>query len=99
MTDDQSNGSQSLLLMIGKMDGKLDIGLSNDTRQDLRLTSMEARMNDLASKIEFDLLVVRVHSLEGWRSRAIGMITVITALLATATNYVVNHILVHPFWK
>lgn len=61
---------QSLLLLVGRMDGKLDQLLLQDKKQDARLDSVEGR----------------VTVLENWRSRALGAIAVVSATAAAAAG-------------
>ena len=67
---------QSILLLVGRMDAKLDLLLLADAKQDLEIGKLGERLS----------------ALETWRSRALGGWAVVTGAGALFGSYVISHI-------
>jgi len=57
-------GNPDILLLIGRMDGKLDLLLTRHDQHERRLEALE----------------VRTAQLEGWKNRAVGWLAALAAL-------------------
>lgn len=71
-----SGNDQSILLLVGRMDAKLDLLLLRDAKQDEAISALSDR----------------ITGLEKWQSRLLGAWALAVALLTYCGNYMFNHI-------
>ena len=66
----------SIILLVGRMDAKLDLLLARDVKQDDRIGKTEDR----------------ISALENWRSQALGVLAAISAVVAVAVAWITTTI-------
>ena len=89
-----SGHQDSLMLLLGRLDSKVDLLLLRDQQQDERIKALEGAVAVIVPRTEIALLDTRLTALETWRSRALGGWAVLVMLAGLAGNYVINHV-----WK
>lgn len=64
---------------LGRIEGKLDMLISSMTANEIKNAAVHKDLE------------VRIRGLEAWKSRSVGMITVIGGIAATVVTFVIKH--------